>query len=82
MKWELIEKNLAQLATVPKAEKKTRAIWDADTLFHAIEVCEDERLKMAINLSFSCSLRIARIDMGLCGCIGRKPGRRESFYFC
>lgn len=61
MKWELIEKNPAQLATVPKAEKKTRAIWDADTLFHAIEVCEDERLKMAINLSFSCSLRIGEL---------------------
>ena len=58
MKWELIEKNPAQLATVPKAEKKTRAIWDADTLFHALEVCEDERLKLAINLAFSCSLRV------------------------
>ena len=61
MKWELIEKNPAQLATVPKAEKKVRAIWDADTLFHALEVCEDERLKLAINLSFSCSLRIGEL---------------------
>ena len=61
MKWELIEKNPAQLATVPKAEKKTRAIWDADTLFHAIEVCEDERLKLAINLAFSCSLRVGEL---------------------
>ena len=61
MKWELIEKNPAQLATVPKAEKKTRDIWDADTLFHALEVCEDERLKLAINLAFSCSMRIGEL---------------------
>ena len=61
MKWELIEKNPAQLATVPKVEKKTRDIWDADTLFHALEVCEDERLKLAINLSFSCSLRVGEL---------------------
>ena len=61
MKWELIEKNPAQLATVPKVEKKTRDIWDADTLFHALEVCEDERLKLAINLAFSCSLRIGEL---------------------
>ena len=50
-----------QLATVPKVEKKTRDIWDADTLFHALEVCEDERLKLAINLAFSCSLRIGEL---------------------
>ena len=31
--------------------EKTRDIWDADTLFHALEVCEDERLKLAINLA-------------------------------
>ncbi len=61
MKWELIEKNPAQLATVPAAEKKTRNIWDADILFHALEVCEDERLKLAINLAFSCSLRIGEL---------------------
>ena len=61
LKWELIEKNPAALATVPKAESKTRKIWDARTLFHAIEVCEDERLKLAINLAFACSLRMGEL---------------------
>lgn len=61
VKWELMEKNPAMYATVPKAEQKKRDIWDAPTLFHAIEVCEDERLKLAINLSFACSLRIGEL---------------------
>ena len=58
VKWELMEKNPAIYATVPKVETKKRDIWDATTLFHAIEVCEDGRLKLAMNLAFACSLRI------------------------
>ena len=61
VKWELMEKNPAMYATVPKAETKKREIWDAPTLFHAIEVCEDERLKLSINLAFACSLRIGEL---------------------
>ena len=61
MKWELLEKNPAMLATVPKVEYKKRNIWDAPTLFHAIEVCEDERLKLAMNLAFACSLRMGEL---------------------
>ena len=61
VKWELMEKNPAMYATVPKAEVQKRDIWDAPTLFHAIEVCEDERLKLAINLAFACSLRIGEL---------------------
>ncbi len=61
VKWELMEKNPCVNATVPKAEQKSRKIWDADTLFHAVEVCEDERLKLAINLSFACTLRMGEV---------------------
>lgn len=61
VKWELMEKNPAMYATLPKAEPKKREIWDADTLIHAIEVCQDERLKIAINLAFSCSLRMGEL---------------------
>ena len=56
-----MEKNPAMYATVPKSEAKKREIWDAPTLFHALEVCEDERLKLAINLAFACSLRIGEL---------------------
>lgn len=44
-KWELIEKNPTRFATLPKQEKKEREIWDSQTLFTAIEKCQDERLK-------------------------------------
>ena len=61
VKWELMEKNPAIYATVPKAESQKRDIWDAPTLFHALEVCDDERLKLAIHLSFACSLRMGEM---------------------
>lgn len=61
VKWELMEKNPAIYATVPKPEVHKREIWDAETLFHALEVCEDEQLKLAINLAFACSMRVGEI---------------------
>lgn len=61
VKWELLEKNPALYATVPKAVSKKREVWDAETIFLALDVCDDDRLKLAINLSFACSLRIGEI---------------------
>ena len=61
IKWELMEKNPCIYATVPKHKTKKRDIWTAETLMYAMEVCEDERLKIAMNLSFSCSLRISEL---------------------
>ncbi len=61
IKWELVEKNPCIYATVPKHKTKKRDIWTAETLMYAMEVCEDERLKLAMNLSFSCSLRISEL---------------------
>ena len=63
VKWELMEKNPAIYATVPKYKPNKREIWTAETLMYATEVCEDEILKLAMNLSFSASLRIGE----LCG---------------
>lgn len=57
-KWDLVDKNPARYATVPKAQTKERENWDASTLFKAIECCEDEWLKACLNLAFACSLRI------------------------
>lgn len=61
VKWELMDKNPATNATVPKVEKKEREIWDAETLFHAIDVCKDDRLRLAMNLAFSCTMRMGEI---------------------
>ena len=60
-KWDLIDKNPARNATLPKHESKKREIWDAPTLFRAIECCRDERLKLCLNLAFACSLRIGEL---------------------
>ena len=30
-------------------------------MFHALEVCEDETLKLAMNLAFSCSMRLGEM---------------------
>ncbi|MCD8357013.1 MAG: site-specific integrase [Clostridia bacterium] len=61
VKWELMEKNPALNATLPKEEKHTRDIWTAETLFHALEVCDDDILTLALNLAFSCSLRMGEM---------------------
>ena len=61
VKWDLMEKNPALLATVPKHKAEKREIWTAETLMHALEVCDDDRLRIALNLAFSCSLRMGEI---------------------
>ena len=61
VKWELMARNPVLNASLPKEHKGTRDIWTAETLLHALEVCEDEILSLAINLSFACSLRIGEM---------------------
>ena len=48
-------------ATLPKEEHQKREIWTAETLMHALEVCDDDILALAINLSFACSLRMGEM---------------------
>lgn len=61
VKWEYISRNPVEHASLPKSEPKEQEIWTAETLFHALELCEDDRLTLAINLAFSCSLRIGEL---------------------
>lgn len=61
VKWELMSRNPVANATLPKAEHEKREIWTAETLLHALEVCNDDILALAINLSFSCSLRMGEM---------------------
>ncbi len=61
VKWELLEKNPCKYATVPKHTQAEREIWTAETMFHAMDLCKDNRLKISINLAFSCSLRIGEL---------------------
>ncbi len=61
MKWDLIDRNPATFAEVPKHEAQKREIWDINTLQKVNEICKDRRLKLCINLAFACSLRLGEL---------------------
>lgn len=61
VKWELMSRNPVLNATLPPCETQRREIWTAETLFRALDVCEDDLLKLAINLAFSASLRMGEM---------------------
>ena len=56
-----MSRNPVANATLPKCEEKPREIWTAETLFHALDVCEDSLLALAINAAFSASLRMGEM---------------------
>ena len=56
-----MEKNPAFKATVPKHKSEKRVIWDAETFAYALDVCENECLKLCMNLAFAGSLRIGEL---------------------
>lgn len=73
LRWGVVDRNPAIYATLPKVKKTERAIWTAEQIFQAIEVCEEPRMKLALNLAFSCSLRIGEM-LGLTwDCVDIKP---------
>ena len=61
VKWEMAAKNPIPNATLPKLERQRRKIWTVETMVKALELCDDEILSSAINLSFSCCLRIGEM---------------------
>ena len=44
VKWELMPRNPVLNATLLKEEHKERAIWTAEILFTALEVCDNDNL--------------------------------------
>ena len=78
VKWEMMSRNPVEHATLPKVENKQRNIWTADTLIKALEACDDDILRLALNLAFSCSLRMGEM-LGLTwDCIDISPVSIES----
>jgi len=61
VKWEMMSRNPVVNCTIPKEEHEKREIWTAETLFKALEVCNDDIIALAINLAFSCSLRMGEL---------------------
>ena len=50
-----------------------REIWTAETIHYALSVCENDLLALAINLAFSCSLRMGEM-LGLTwDCVDLSP---------
>ena len=61
VRWELIEKNPFDGIEVEKAEYKKRDIWNKELIKKALDGCENNRLYLAINLAFACSMRAGEI---------------------
>ena len=61
VKWDLMEKNPAVDATVPKVKTQEREIWTAEMLMQALEACDNKMLKIAFHLAFTATLRIGEL---------------------
>lgn len=61
VKWDMMEKNPAVDAIVPKAKKQEREIWTAEMLMQALEACDNKMLKIAFHLAFTATLRIGEL---------------------
>ena len=61
VRWELVGKNPFENTVLPKTEYKKRDIWNADTIRIALDQCTDNKLYIAMNLAFACSLRVGEI---------------------
>lgn len=61
VRWEMIYKNPFENVILPKCEYKHRDIWTIDEIKKALNACTDNKLYVAINLAFACSLRIGEI---------------------
>lgn len=55
--WDLMQYNPVEYVVLPKVNKKEREIWSPALLAKAIELCEDDLLKLILNLAFACTLR-------------------------
>ena len=61
------------MTLVPKYKASKREIWTAETLMYATEVCDDEILKVSMNLAFSGFLRIGELTGLTWDCVDVSP---------
>ena len=59
--WGYISANPAEKANLPRHKPKKRAVWSAEEAKRALEICQDEVLKLAMLLAIGCSMRIGEI---------------------
>jgi len=61
VRWGLIRDNPANHVKPPKRKSKKREILTADMLLQVLDSCEDEYLKIMVNLAFAASLRLGEL---------------------
>jgi len=61
LRWEYIGKNPFEKAILPEYVTEEKAIWKSDDISKALELCDNIRLLLAINLAFACSMRAGEI---------------------
>ena len=61
VKWDMMDRNPATDATLPKYKAEEREIWTAEMLMQAIDACENKWLKVAFHLAFAATVRIGEL---------------------
>lgn len=61
VRYGLVAKNPFEQALLPKAEYHKRDIWTKEDIEKALDACTDDKLYIAMNLAFACSMRIGEI---------------------
>ena len=61
MRWEIVPRNPFNGAITVRPEYKKRDIWTAGMIRTALDACKDNKLYVAMNLAFACSMRMGEI---------------------
>lgn len=61
VRWEVIGRNPFAGALIPKHVSKKREMWTLKTIVQAMDACTDNKLYLAMNLAFACSMRMGEI---------------------
>ena len=61
IKWGYITSNPVVGSTLPKVERRSRAVWKPDEAQYALSACGNELLRLCMLLSIGCSMRIGEI---------------------
>ena len=73
VKWELMPKNPAENATVPKHKTAEEKIWTAEDFMRATDLCEDEDLRLCLHIAFTETLRIGELAALTWDCVDISP---------
>ena len=72
-KWELMARNPAENATVPKHKTSEEKIWTAEDFMRATECCDDDDLKLCLHIAFTETLRIGELSALTWDCVDISP---------